>query len=74
MLNCFIESKIKDRYLNIFVKNTGQLREKAANERRGIGIVNARERLRLLYGEKAGLEVENMNEKMVCATIKIPLR
>ena len=68
-----IETEVKDDYLKIFVKNTGQLKKKGPNARRGIGIINARERLRLLYGEKATLSVENMNEKMVCATINIPL-
>ena len=67
-----IESEVKDAYLNIFVKNTGQIINKS-NGRKGIGITNARERLRLLYGEKALLTVEDMNEKLVCATIKIPL-
>ena len=71
-----IESKLSDDYLNIFVKNTGQLKpvnEAINGKRRGIGIKNSRERLRLLYGENASLSVENMNEHMVCATIKIPL-
>jgi signal transduction histidine kinase len=67
-----IESEVKDTYLNIFVKNTGQIKDKSSG-RKGIGITNSRERLRLLYGEKASLAVENMNEKIVCATIKIPL-
>ncbi len=71
-----IESKLSDDYLKIFVKNTGQLKpvnEAVNGKRRGIGIKNSRERLRLLYGENASLSVENMNEHMVCATIKIPL-
>lgn len=69
-----VESNIDQRYLNLLVMNTGQMRLKStANERRGIGINNSRERLRLLYGEKATLHVENMNEEMVCATVKIPL-
>ncbi len=67
-----IESEVKDAYLKIYVKNTGQIKQKVGG-RRGIGITNARERLRLLYGENASLTVENMNEKMVCATINIPL-
>jgi hypothetical protein len=29
--------------------------------------------MRLLYGDKASLVVENMNENVVCATVKIPL-
>ena len=68
-----IESEIKGAFLKIQVKNTGQLKNKRTKGRRGIGINNARERLRILYGEKASLSVENMNERMVCATINIPL-
>ena len=67
-----VESEVKGDFLKIYVKNTGQLKPNS-NDRKGIGIINARERLRLLYGEKASLLVENMNEKMVCATINIPL-
>lgn len=69
-----VESKLTHECLTIYVKNTGQLKIKpSSSNRRGIGINNSRERLRLLYGEKANLSVENMNEQMVCATIKIPL-
>ena len=68
-----IETELMNDYLKIFVKNTGQLRPQKPGKRKGIGITNARERLRLLYGENASLAVENMNENMVCATIKIPL-
>lgn len=69
-----VESDLTNGYLKILVKNTGQLRPAVEGKRKGIGIKNSRERLRLLYGEKASLIVENMNEHMVCATIKIPLK
>ena len=69
-----VQSKLDHEYLNILVMNTGQLKTKTdSSNRRGIGINNSKERLRLLYGEKASLRVENMNENMVCATVKIPL-
>ncbi|OEK02703.1 hypothetical protein BFP97_14740 [Roseivirga sp. 4D4] len=72
-----IKSAINNDFLFINITNTGQLKrdKKQASEgkRRGIGISNARERLRLLYGEKSGLTVQNLNEHMVCATVKIPL-
>lgn len=69
-----VESKLGQGFLIIYVKNTGQLKTKPnLNGRRGIGITNSKERLRLLYGDKANLTVENMNEEMVCATIRIPL-
>lgn len=69
-----VESKLDHEYLNLFVMNTGQLKTRnSSSNRRGIGINNSKERLRLLYGQKANLLVENMNEQMVCATVKIPL-
>ena len=69
-----IESKVDDEFLTLYVKNTGQIVESTETKRKGIGIANARERLRLLYGELSQLTVENMNEYMVCATVKIPLK
>ncbi|RKQ50727.1 histidine kinase [Roseivirga pacifica] len=69
-----IETKLDVDFLYIYVKNTGQLKvNRIPGHRRGIGINNSKERLRLLYGQKSSLVVENMNEKMVCATVKIPL-
>jgi len=70
-----IDSRRNNGFLNLYVKNTGQLKTKPSEtrERRGIGIVNSKERLRLLYGEEATLKVENLNEHMVCATVRIPL-
>lgn len=69
-----VETKLDHEFLSLLVMNTGQLKTKrSSSNRRGIGINNSKERLRLLYGEKASLHVENMNENMVCATVKIPL-
>ncbi|NVK84782.1 MAG: histidine kinase [Cytophagia bacterium] len=71
-----VESKLNHDFVNIYVKNTGQLKVKGTTgeRRRGIGINNSKERLRLLYGERATLSVENMNENMVCATVKVPIK
>ena len=72
-----ISTRMDDDTLSVYVKNTGQLSLNGGilekNKRKGIGIINSKERLRLLYGERASLTVENMNENMVCATVKIPL-
>lgn len=70
-----VESKMTDGFVIIYVKNTGQLKvsNTVGERRRGIGINNSKERLRLLYGQSASLTVENMNESMVCATVKVPI-
>jgi len=72
-----VKAAVNNGYLLINITNTGQMKriEKpiSGEQRRGIGIQNAKERLRLLYGENASLIVQNLNEKVVCATVKIPL-
>lgn len=69
-----IETKSEDGMAIIYVKNSGQLKvQDKPQKRKGIGIANSRERLRLLYGKEAELRLENMNESMVCATVKLPL-
>lgn len=69
-----IETKSEDGMAIIYVKNSGQLKvQDKPQKRKGIGIANSRERLRLLYGKEAELCLENMNESMVCATVKLPL-
>jgi hypothetical protein len=53
------------------VENSGQLTEaKAADSQ--IGLSNIRERLRLLYGEQAGLQLSNRGALHVAATVRIP--
>jgi sensor histidine kinase YesM len=68
-----VESKLSADFVTLYIKNTGQMKSNSGSKRRGIGITNAKERLRLLYGEKASLVVENMNENFVCATVKLPI-
>ena len=69
-----IETKRESDRAVIYVKNSGQLKPQNNSEKRkGIGIANSRERLRLLYGKDAQLLLENMNESMVCATVKLPI-
>lgn len=52
------------------VVNTGQLRETSNGTR--VGLKNARERLRLLYGDRASLQLSGAGES-VTATVMIPV-
>jgi LytS/YehU family sensor histidine kinase len=66
-----IRASIRDGALSIDVVNSGQLsapREGATQ----IGLQNARERLRLLYGEHASLRLENRGSTTVAAMVLIP--
>lgn len=57
--------------LRVEVGNTGQLR---AEHGSGIGLANTRERLHLLYGEQANLELIEEPAGWVCATVVLPFQ
>lgn len=66
-----IRASIRNGALALEIVNSGQL--SAPNERSTqIGISNARERLRLLYGEQASLRLENRDPANVAAMVSIP--
>jgi signal transduction histidine kinase len=54
--------------LRVDVSSTGQLGEPNPN---GVGLANARERLRLLYGERASLALANGGGRVI-ATVRLP--
>ncbi len=66
-----IRASIKNGALALEVINSGQLSTPNGRSTQ-IGIVNARERLRLLYGEQATLHLENRDAATVAATVSIP--
>ena len=53
------------------VENTGQLVE-ARSDATMVGLANVRERLRILYGERASLQLKNHGSDRVAATVLIP--
>jgi LytS/YehU family sensor histidine kinase len=66
-----IRASIRNGALALEIVNSGQL--STPNERSTqIGLTNARERLRLLYGEQASLRLENRDPANVAAMVSIP--
>ncbi len=65
-----IDAHVEDQDLCIRVTNPGTLN----SEEGGTGLDNARERLQLLFGEKAFLTVENADAETVEATVVLPAR
>lgn len=65
-----VDAHIEDQNLCIRVTNPGTL----DSEEGGTGLANARERLRLLFGEEASLTVQNADPATVEATVRLPMR
>ncbi|HWC98982.1 MAG TPA: histidine kinase [Candidatus Sulfopaludibacter sp.] len=65
-----IRARVDADTLVLQVENTGQL-SKARPGGTQLGLANARERLRILYGGRAGLELTN-GDGRVTATVRIP--
>ena len=57
--------------LRLHVRNPGTLQEEA-DPGGGTGLANARERLRLLFGDEASLHLRQSGPEMVTATARIP--
>jgi hypothetical protein len=66
-----IRASLVDGALALEIVNSGQLSAPSAQSTQ-IGLVNARERLRLLYGEQATLHLENRGAATVAAMVSIP--
>ncbi len=64
-----IQGRAGGRRLELRVENTGQLGGASSN---GVGLANARERLRLLCGAGAALSLDRVDERHVAATAEIP--
>jgi two-component system sensor histidine kinase AlgZ len=53
------------------VENTGELRDSRPGDTQ-VGLTNIRERLRILYGDRASLALRNSEDGRVVATVQIP--
>lgn len=71
-----IETQVADSVLTIRIRNSGQLvyGKRRPRERSGVGLVNTKERLMLIYGEKASFKMYNENDKFVVTEVVIPQR
>ncbi len=65
-----VRASVEDGTLLVAVENTGKLLESRGEEVR-LGLKNTRERLKLLYGDRASFRLEENGERVV-ATVAIP--
>ena len=66
-----ISARVHDGHLEIHVTNPGSV--VAADGSTAVGLENARERLRLVYGDAASLRLREETDKLVEAAVTIPL-
>ncbi len=66
-----IVSKMKERYHQLVIRNTGRL-NLTGNED-GFGLTSTRNRLHLLFGDEANFNIREINGNMVEAELHIPL-
>ncbi|GAA0891994.1 histidine kinase [Fulvivirga kasyanovii] len=66
-----IKSSLENDTLIVEVINSGQIRK--CEDSTGIGLKNASDRLKLLFGKLSDLKIENLDSNFVSAKFKIPL-
>jgi len=66
-----ISARLRDGHLEIHVTNPGSMI--TSDSSTSVGLANARERLRLVYGDAASLKLREERDKFVEAAVTIPL-
>ncbi|MEO7311747.1 MAG: histidine kinase [Chitinophagaceae bacterium] len=67
----YIISDFTDNHHELIIRNTGHLNGGASEE--GFGIGSTKNRLNLLYGDKAAFQIKDLNENEVEAKVTLPL-
>ncbi len=68
-----IEISLDNGFLNIDIYNPGIIEVNSIDNSKGFGLKNIRQRLNLIYENKAEFSIKNMNEQTVHTFVKIPL-
>ena len=66
-------SDFNNDYHQIIIKNTGDIEEDLDIDNSGFGISSTKNRLALLFGDKADFFIQNTKDQMVEAVVRLPL-
>ena len=67
-----MKTAVRNDRLTIQIRNSGQYINGARRNALGLGLQNTRQRLKLIYGEKASFRIMNENDTFVLTEIEIP--
>lgn len=67
-----LETQVKDSVLCIKIRNNGQLMPKKFNGAKGLGIENTKQRLKLIYGNRAKFSIYNEDDNTVLTELNLP--
>ncbi len=67
-----ISTKVEDEVLQIQIRNSGQYVNGSQVKHDGYGLENTKERLLLIFGEKASFQIENENDSTVLTSLTVP--
>jgi two-component system LytT family sensor kinase len=67
-----LETQVVDSMLHIKIRNNGQLMPKKVNGAKGLGIENTKQRLKLIYGNRATFSIYNEDDNTVLTEVNLP--
>ncbi len=67
-----LQTEVRDEVLSIKIRNNGQLTQNKINGTKGFGLENTRQRLKLLYGNKATFTIFNEDNNTVLTELNLP--
>ena len=69
-----VSSKVDKSILNLKIRNSGQIVNGIKNPKTqsGVGLINTKERLKLIYSDKASFRIYNENDNFVVTEVTIP--
>ncbi len=68
-----IVSDFKDNFHELVILNTGELNGNSRNNVDGFGLASTKNRLQILFGQKANFDIREVNGNTVQATVLIPV-
>jgi len=67
-----MKTTVHDDRLTIWIRNSGQYVNGVKRNSRGLGLENTRQRLKLIYGDKASFRILSRKRYFVLTEIEIP--